>query len=525
MLQVELKRLLPTLQPHDIIDCLYLATNIRPSASYCYPICATLLLEHIVSEPKSLQHLRQHLKSSDVEHLLATAILRRQEYAHLRRLCTLTAASSLGRTAVAALLQLAVSNKSYLAVRLLAQLPAAKHISAEAAAKLVLTTVQSRDASTLTELKENLPAVEGLSSAEIACLIWAALPLSSAVSICSMLCSFPAADSISSVTLASMMKAAMNQQKCIVVGAMCKKHAAAEIPPAVVAELILHSLQVAGLRDFGIANRCADALCGLQGAQQLSPTVVEELIRAALHSHDEDTSAAVVCQLCQLPGAHALEPGDVASLLKLAVQVSDIDVLVEIFTLPAAAAMQQSAVVDILQMCLQLKHKYKLLLLLGHEAAQRLDAQAVAALLAAGTQMNQQVGYCTCGGLHCGSGLLERICDLPAARQVSAAAAAGLLRLAVQVEDDNALKALCNHLPAVQQLEGAVVADLLRTVATQGGRLTSAAETLCGLPGTAGLTEDVVSSLLHSAEQQCNTCLRASLYKLLVKDKTFMQCM
>lgn len=473
-----------------------------------------------MADPQAALQLQYSVTAADLEHLLTTAVVRRHDFAHLRRLFTLPAANALGAAAVTALLQLAVSGRHYLAVRLLSLLQAAQHVTSEAASRLVLTAVQGRDASTLTELREHLSATSNLSRADVAGLLWAALPLSSAVGVCIGLCAFPAANSITPSVLAAMMKAAMVQQKSTVVDALCRRHTAAAIPAAAVSELILHSLQVAGTRDFGTStNGCTHALCELQGAQLLQPSAVGELLQAAMRSRDEDTAAEVVSQLCQLPGAHGLDAASVASLLKVAVHVSDVEVLIEICGLPAAAEMQQSDIVGILELCLQLKHRYKLLLLLGHEAAQRLNAAAVASLLVTATQVHQHMGFCACGATQCGSSFLERICELPATQQVTAAAAAGLLKVAIQLEDGKALQTLCDKLPAVKALDSEAVTRLLQGVVDKGGRLGTAADVLCSVPGACELDVGVVSGLLDVAEQQSSACVRSSLYTLLMARK------
>lgn len=473
----------------------------------------------MAESPASLQ-LQHSLTPAQLEQLLTTAILRSHEFSYLAHLSSLPAANSLSTPAVTALLRLAVNSKSYLAVRILTTLHAAQSVAVAAASGMVLTTIHGRDPSTLTELRDYLPAARHLSSADLAGLLWVALPLSSSGGVCDALCMFPAADSISHSTLTSMMKAAMGQQKCALVEALCRRQSAADITPAAVADLILHSLQteVTAAREFGgSGDRCTHVLCQLPSAQLLQPAAVAELLRAAMQSRDEDAATEVVCQLCQLPGAHALVAADVASLLKVAVQSSDVDVFVELCTLPAAASLLQSEVVVILQLCLELRQRYKLQLLLGTEPAQRLDAAGVATLLASATQMHHQIGYCSCGGTHCGSGLLERICELPGSQGITATAAAGLLRIAAQLEDDRALQMLCNKLPAVKSLDGKVVGSLLQDIVDRGGRLGPAVEVLCQLPGAAQLSALAVADLICSAEQQSNACVRSSLYKLYHK--------
>jgi hypothetical protein len=223
--------------------------------------------------------------------------------------------------------------------RLLQSKPVLQHVDAATMEIMLADFIKGTDPDGF-KLVCKVPAAIQLDSAAVARLLQAALQ-QSRLGFTELLLAFPATQQFGAdmvVQLLHSLFKSITAQPDRITAKLCMLQAAQQLSSSVVEQLLLAAIE----RNGGSScDTCTEALCGLPAARQLGSDSVARLLVAA----DAHRSMSCVSWLFQLPGLEQIDSAALEMLLKLAVLNDHTAHLLE---LPAAAQLSTDAMVRLL---------------------------------------------------------------------------------------------------------------------------------------------------------------------------------
>jgi hypothetical protein len=368
----------------------------------------------------------------------------------------------LSRASVLNLLQQAVAGGNLNCTGYLIGLPVMGELSCEELMLLLKAaagSAQTRPSIWVTNLLCGKPAAAKISSNEVAILLQSAaqrrqlLPCDDArIAACMLqLCKLPAAQQLSSQVVTELLTLLLTWSKTKEVAectaALCRLQAAQQLSHNAVTQL-LHTAAGASFEGSDV-----EPICSLPAAKQINCFAIAALLRPAVQFHDMAPFAGPVCSL---PAAHLIKPGVILELLTQAVERCTAQCVLHLSKLPAAQEISSDSVLQLLHLAAAGRGSHAgtgpLCCLAG---AQELSAAVIGPLLMkAATQSDS---WC-----------VRHIAGQPRAAQLDNNMVERLLLTAVQRGDRRVVEAVCDEMPAVQQVGPGPVVRLLREAAKWG---------------------------------------------------------
>jgi hypothetical protein len=229
--------------------------------------------------------------------------------------CSLPAVQLLSTDDVASLLQAGVGGHGSELFRELCRLPAAAHVNCEQVVQMLQETLLHN----------------GIFFANLRSLL-----------------ELPAAEQISSKEMQHLLHIGVASKRQPNVSLLCCQPAAAALSSDAVARLLATSAQP-GNKQLQELNVCAQCLCELPGAQQVTSSMLLPAVQAAV----ENNTFMTLMFISQLPAAKQFTCDEVQPILQVAVELGHPDCVCYLSLLPAAQMLGRAAVEPLVQAAAQ----------------------------------------------------------------------------------------------------------------------------------------------------------------------------